>query len=180
MLVFPSHSLFTGIRFTRYDALQHYTMMLSVGGRMVNPLNAVGHGPDDKTDILGANFSHGAGSKMRQSCASRWCRTTGSCTSDESYYSASRPPGQRHSQVQRLGAGVHTSACVSARYGLQQCSWPQGLRPITVQFHNSNSSKSIKHLLTGASCPRVRARISASMLCAWTSLLQRMRHRQVV
>ena len=107
---------------------------------MVNPLNAVGHGPDDKTDILGANFSHGAGSKMRQSCASRWCRTTRSCTSDESYYSASRPPGQRHSQVQRLGAGVHTSACVSARYGLQQCSWPQGLRPITVQFHNSNSS----------------------------------------
>jgi hypothetical protein len=55
--VFPSHSLFTGIRFTRYDALQHYTMMLSVGGRMVNSLNAVGHGPDDKTDILGANFS---------------------------------------------------------------------------------------------------------------------------
>jgi hypothetical protein len=115
-------------------------MMLSVGGRMVNSLNTVGHGPDDKTDILGANFSHEAGSKMRQSCASRWCRTTGSCTSDESYYSASRPPGQRHSQVQRLGAGVHTSACVSARNGLQQCSWPQGLRPITVQFHNSNSS----------------------------------------
>ena len=155
---------------------------------MVNPLNAVGHGPDDKTDILGANFSHGAGSKMRQSCASRWCRTTGSCTSDESYYSASRPPGQRHSQVQRLGGGgyivvLHTSACVlkslqdtvfSIVLGPKDCARSQYNFTIPIR------QMSITHLLTGASCPSVRARISASMLCAWTSLLQRMRHRQVV
>jgi hypothetical protein len=151
-----------------YNALQYFMMLLSISGRMVNPLNTVFCGPNDTTDVIGAkSFEH---TKPKTKCITPAVGTvslSSVCVTGRTIQSLSL----MNSGVPSLATGgTCFSPCLcNALSSTNNCSWPQGLRPITVQFSVRIHRVSMTQFPTGTSCPRVRARASALLSYAWTS-----------